>query len=76
MSQINSSFGSGGMSLALNEQQFGSFLQFLKNHAGPLPIRKVACVIGLQPCGKIWVMNDNVQVIDIQIIYSYCSIKR
>ena len=64
MSQINSSFGShcGGMSLALNEQQFGSYLQFLKNSARQLPIKKAACVIGLQPCEKVWVLNGSVQV--------------
>ncbi len=62
MSQLNSSFGSGGMSLALNEHLFGNFLQFLKNESGILSIRKAARVIGLQSCGKVWVMNGNVQV--------------
>ena len=33
MSQINNSFGSGDMSLALNEAQFAQFIQFLKDRA-------------------------------------------
>ena len=39
MSQINNSFGSGGMSLALNEAQFSQFLQYLKDDVSSLPIR-------------------------------------
>ena len=51
MAQLNGSFGSGGMSLALNEAQFSSFIQHLKDEGNQtgLPIKKAACNIGLQP---------------------------
>jgi len=64
MSQINSSFGSGGMSLALNEMQFGAFIQHLKTQCRTqtFPMKKAACVIGLQPCKQVWVLGDNIQV--------------
>lgn len=51
MTQINISYGSGGMSLALNEAQSVQLIQFLKNTATePLCIKKAATVVGLQPC--------------------------
>ncbi len=63
MSQINSSYGSGGMSISLNEQQFSSFIQHLKSEAGTeLPIKKAACVIGRQPCEQVWVLGKELQV--------------
>ena len=62
MSQINSSFGSGGMTLALNDVQFSSLIQHLKDERKSLPIKKAACTIGLQPCGNIWVFSEDVQV--------------
>ena len=34
IAQLNNSFGSGGMSLAFNDNQFSLFLQFLKKKAG------------------------------------------
>ena len=56
MTQNNNSFGSGGMSLAFNEHQFMSFVQFLKQEAGDdLPFRTAATTIGLQKCGAVWV---------------------
>ena len=58
MLQINSSFGSGGMSLAFNEMQFSAFVQFLKHeHQHDMPIRKAACTIGQQPCLEEWVLG-------------------
>lgn len=64
MAQINSSFGSGGMTLALNDVQFSALIQQLKDKqmGKELPIKKAACTIGLQPCGKIWVFTGDVQV--------------
>ena len=63
ITQINASYGSGGMSLALNEAQFAQFVQFLKNTAStPLPIKKAATVVGLQPCKQVWVFGGDVQV--------------
>ena len=69
MKQINSSFGSGGMALAMTETEFGSFLMFLKSNVPRegIPILKAAAVIGQQPCGKVWVMGKDVQV-------SYCFV--
>ncbi len=63
MTQINSSFGRGGMSIALNEIQFSALIQHLKNEsANKLPIKKAACVIGLQPCGNVWVLGEDIQI--------------
>lgn len=66
MGQLNSSFGSGGMTLALNDAQFGSFIHFIKEsfrcNKGAV-VKKAACVIGLQPCGNYWVFGENAQVI-------------
>ena len=62
MSQINSSFGSRGMTLALNDVQFSALIQHLKGKQKSLLIKKAACTIGLQPCGKIWVFAGDVQV--------------
>ena len=66
MAQLNSSFGSGGMTLSLSEPQFCSFIQFLKDegNARGLPIKNAACHIGLQPSGDIWVLGEDVQVCD------------
>ena len=50
------------MTLALNEHQLGALIQQLKAEADELPIKKAACTIGLQPCGKVWVLGDNLQV--------------
>uniref|UniRef100_A0A1X7TIW3 Uncharacterized protein n=1 Tax=Amphimedon queenslandica TaxID=400682 RepID=A0A1X7TIW3_AMPQE len=59
MQSINNSFGSGGMSLALNETQFSSFIQFLKNESsGHLPIKRAASIVGLQPSG-VWVFGQD-----------------
>lgn len=62
MKQINSSFGSGGMALAMSEVEFQSFILFLKSKVNRMPIKKAAGVIGLQPCGKIWVFGKDLQV--------------
>ena len=56
MAQINNSFGSGGMSLAFNEMQFGAFVQFLKMH-NSVNIRTAATIVGQQSCGQVWVMG-------------------
>lgn len=61
LSQINNSFGSGGMSLALNEAQFSSFIQFLKREKR-LPIKKAALAIGLQSDGPIWVLGEDLHI--------------
>lgn len=51
------------MGLSLNETQFALFIQHLKNQVGaPLNIRKAASVIGLQPCGNVWVFGSDIQV--------------
>ena len=71
MSQINSSFGSGGMSLAMNDLQFAALLLYLKSNSEctGTSIRKAACVIGQQPCGNVWVMGK-----DLQVGTLYCSL--
>ena len=53
---INSSFGSGGMALAMSEIEF---IMFLKSKAHNMPIRKAASVIGQQPCGQVWVLGKD-----------------
>jgi len=53
MSQINSSFGSGGMSLAMNDLQFAAFLLHIKSNQQDMPIGKATCAIRQQPCGNV-----------------------
>lgn len=60
LAQINNSFGSGGMSLALNETQFSSFIQFIKTDG--LPIKKAALIIGLQNNGAVWVLGKDLHI--------------
>lgn len=60
MSQLNNSFGSGGMSLALNEAQFSQFIQHLKKVNPSLPIR--VCMLGKQEGCSVWVMGADLQV--------------
>ena len=63
MAQLNNSFGSGGMSLAFNDNQFSLFLQSLKREAGrSLPIRKAATVIGRQTDSAVWVVGKELQI--------------
>ena len=60
----------GGMTMALNDNQFAAFIQHLKNvHHGELPLQKAAMTIGRQPCGMTWAFSHihvgaNGQVID------------
>ena len=74
MKQINSSFGSGGMALAMNEVEFSSFILFLKSKAHNMPIRKAASVIGQQPCGQVWVLGKDLQVCCPTLWVKYTSI--
>lgn len=60
MQVLNNSFGSGGMSLAMNDMQFMSFFQFPKNEIGSLPIKKAARTVGLQPSG-VWILGRDLQ---------------
>ena len=62
MSKLNNSFGSGGMSLALNEAQFSQFVQHLKNVNPSFPIRTAVCMIGKQEGCSVWVMGADLQV--------------
>ena len=54
MAQLNATFSSGGRTLSLNKAHFSLF-QYLKEeeNARHLPIKKVACHIGLQLCGEV-----------------------
>lgn len=61
MGQINNSFGSGGMTLALNEAQFASFVQYLKLEED-INIRSAAAIVGQQKCNEVWVMGRDVQI--------------
>jgi hypothetical protein len=60
LAQINNSFGSGGMSLAFNETQFSSFIQYIKK--GQLPIKKAALIIGLQNNDSVWVLGKDLHI--------------
>lgn len=66
MFQINNSFGSGGMSLALNEAQFALFIQFLKDNAmgcaDDIPMKKAVTHIGQHDKHSVWVLGKNLQV--------------
>lgn len=61
MSQVNNSFGSGGMTLALNEQQFALFIQFLKCGSS-LPILKAASIEGNQMEDMRWVLGQDIEL--------------
>ena len=57
MSMINHSFGSGGMTSALDTTQIVEFVQYLqRSHEEPLPVKKAILVTGRQPDGT-WVLN-------------------
>ena len=60
MTQMNNSFGSGGMSTSFNDLHFCSFFQFLKRPLlGESNVKKAACIVGEQPCSNIWVLRPN-----------------
>ena len=61
MAQINNSFRSGGMSLAMSEAQFAQFFQFLKEKVATLPIVKAVSYDGEQS-GEVWVLNRDVHI--------------
>ena len=62
MTQINNSFGSGALSLALNEVQFSQFVQYLKNSSSSLPIKSAANIVGKQEDYPVWVMGEDIQL--------------
>ena len=63
LSQLNNLFGSGAMSLAFNDAQFSSFIQFLKQeNMGNLAIRKAVARVGKQPDG-VWVLAPEIHII-------------
>ena len=61
MTKLNNSFGSGGMTLALNEAQFSQFFQFLKHNISCLPKVKAVSHVGEQKDG-VWVLNKSTQM--------------
>lgn len=61
MCQLNNSFGSGGMSLAMSEAQFSMFIQYLKNSISKLPIVNAVTHVGEQSDG-VWVFNKTTQI--------------
>ena len=59
MSMINHSFGSGGITSALDNTQIVEFVQYLqRSHEEQLPVKKAVLVTGRQPDGT-WVLNAN-----------------
>lgn len=51
------------MSLALNEQQFSMFIQFLKSESrGNLAIKKAVSIVGQQRDESVWVLGKELQV--------------
>ena len=71
LSQMNSSFGSGGMSLAMKDIQFVGFILHLKWDQQGLPIRRAASVIGKQPCSDVWVLGEELQVSNYRLTEEY-----
>ena len=59
--QLNTSFGNGGMSCALDHHQTVSFIQFLKREVENLLIKKAVIYPGKQT-GGIFVLNDEVHI--------------
>ena len=62
LSQVNSSFGNGGMSMAMNDLQFAGFILHLKSQQQGMPIKKAATLIGKQPGTNVWVLGKELQV--------------
>ena len=59
LSQLNNLFGSGGI---VNDAQFSSFIQFLKQeNMGNLAIRKAVARVGKQPDG-VWVLAPEIHI--------------
>lgn len=59
ISQLNHSFGNGGMTSALENVQLVEYIQHLQRaHAGPMPVKKAVLFTGRQPDGT-WVFNAN-----------------
>ena len=57
--QINTSFGSGGMTTALENNTLIEFVQYLqRSHERPMPTKKGVLVLGLQEEG-ICVLNES-----------------
>ena len=61
MTQINNTYGSGGMSIAFNDQQFSSFIQFSKGQ-NKIDVVTAATFSGEQVCKKVWVMGSKLQL--------------
>ncbi len=72
MSQLNNSFGSGGMSLALSEPQFSHFFQYLKGDMSGLPIVKAVNHIGDQGDG-VWVLNKSTHINASGVVVEKCN---
>ena len=53
MSQLNATFGSGGMSCSFTDSQLASFIHFLQYQC---LVKEAAMVIGRLP-GDVWVIN-------------------
>ena len=62
MSQLNATFGSGGMSCSFSDCQLTSFIHFIQRQCEPIPVKEAAMVIGRQPRGDMWVVNPAVQI--------------
>ena len=59
MNQINTSFGSGGMTTVLENNTLIEFVQYLqRSHERPMPTKKGVLVLGLQEEG-ICVLNES-----------------
>ena len=60
MSQLNATFGSGGMSCSFSDSQLTSFIHFIQRQCEPIPVKEAAMVIRRQ--GDMWVINPAVQI--------------
>ena len=62
LSQLNMSFGSGGMTSALDNNHLTEYFQYLqRSHDGPIPIKKAVLIPGLQDDGT-WVLNHETYI--------------
>lgn len=59
MSQINYSFGSGGMTCGLDNVQLIEYFQHLQRTTQPLPIKKAVLCTGMQPNGSC-ILNEKI----------------
>ena len=61
ITQLNTTFGSGGLICSFTEFDLAQFIQWkckIFHHNNGVEAKKGTLKLGMQPCGKIWVFSD------------------